>query len=132
MTKDEWKQVEDALQYFYKNVELEIDGYTITLVLQRVSVYKNAIAIFINGVFKGEWLTGECEENIRFIPKKEKSLLSSKEKESWKKLPKKTQKELKEKYDRKYATYYSHWSSFGALKRHLIANNEDIKLIKIT
>ena len=38
MTKEEWKQVEDALQYFYKNVELEIDGYTITLALQRVSV----------------------------------------------------------------------------------------------
>lgn len=132
MTQEEWKQVEKALEYFFRRVDLEIDGYKVSLALQRVGVYKNAIAIYVNGVFKGEWLSTECEETRRFIQKKERSILTKKDKEAWKKLSKKMQKELEEKYDRKYPTYYSRWTSFGALKRHLIANNEDIKLVKIS
>ena len=53
MTQEEWKQVEKALEYFFKRVELEVDGYEVSLTLQRVGVYKNAIAIYVNGVFKG-------------------------------------------------------------------------------
>lgn len=60
MTQEEWKQVEKALEYFFKRVELEVDGYEVSLTLQRVGVYKNAIAIYVNGVFKGEWITTEC------------------------------------------------------------------------
>ena len=41
-------------------------------------------------------------------------------------------RELAEKYDRKYSVYSTHWSSFRALKRHLIANNESIKFVKIS
>jgi hypothetical protein len=33
--------------------------------------------------------------------------------------------------DRKYTTYQPAWSSFGALKRHLIANNKSIELVSI-
>lgn len=132
MTQEEWKQVEKALEYFFKRVELEVDGYEVSLTLQRVGVYKNAIAIYVNGVFKGEWITKECEETRRFIQKREKSILTKKDKEARKKLSKKAQKELAEKYDRKYSVYSTHWSSFRALKRHLIANNESIKFVKIS
>lgn len=124
MTQEEWKRVEKALEYFFKRVELEVDGYEVSLTLQRVGVYKNAIAIYVNGVFKGEWITTECEETRRFIQKREKSILTKKDK--------KAQKELAEKYDRKYSVYSTHWSSFRALKRHLIANNESIKFVKIS
>lgn len=132
MTQEEWKQVEKALEYFFKRVELQVDGYEVSLTLQRVGVYKNAIAIYVNGVFKGEWITTECEETRRFIQKREKSILTKKDKEARKKLSKKAQKELAEKYDRKYSVYSTHWSSFRALKRHLIANNESIKFVKIS
>ncbi len=131
MTKSEWDKVKKALESLWGVVELKIDGYQISLSLVRVSTYKLAIAIYVNGVFKGEWLMKECDERQRFLPKKERSLLTAKDKASWKKLPKKTQKELEEKYNRKYECYASHWTSFGALKKHLIANNTSIELISI-
>ena len=43
MTKEEWKQAEEALTHFFHPVELKVDGYDITLILERVSVYQNKI-----------------------------------------------------------------------------------------
>ncbi|UQT48558.1 hypothetical protein M5E87_29195 [Flavonifractor plautii] len=40
MTKEEWKQAEEALTHFFHPVELKVDGYDITLILERVSVYQ--------------------------------------------------------------------------------------------
>lgn len=106
-------------------VKLEIDGYEVTLVLMRIGTYKNAIGIFVNGVFEGKWLVEDCEERKRFIQKRERSLYKQSE---VKKLPKKMQREMLSK---KYEYYRSHWSSFGTLKKHLTENNESIELISI-
>lgn len=38
MTKEEWKQAEEALTHFFHPVELKVDGYDITLILERVGV----------------------------------------------------------------------------------------------
>ncbi len=129
MTKEDWAKAQEALNSMYQIVRLNADGYEVALQLVRVSAYRNAIAIYIGNVFKGEWIMGDCEERRRFVQKKERSLLSPKEKAKFKKLPKKIQKELD--IDRKYEFYQTHWSSFGALKKHLIANNKDIALVSI-
>lgn len=132
MSKDEWKQAEEALQHFFSSVQIQADGYNLTLRLERVGVYKNMIMVYINGEVKGEWLVKDCEERRRFFHKKTQSLLSSKQMADLKKLPKKQQKELAERYNGlKYDSYSPQWPSFGSLKRHLIANNTDIKLVKI-
>lgn len=131
MTKNDWDQVKTSLERFWGSAELKIDGYQISLSLVRVSTYKLAIAIYVNGVFKGEWLMKECEERRRFFPKKERSLLTAKDKASWKKFSKKTRQELETKYDKKYEFYASHWTSFGSLKKHLIDNNTSIELVSI-
>lgn len=131
MLKDEWSRAQEALKSLFSFVKLKIDGYEVTLSLVRVDTYKNAIAVYVNGVFKGEWLMKDCEERRRFLQRKERSLLSQKQKSSWSKLPKKLQRELNEKYDRKYEYYSSHWTSFNALKKHFISNNKNIELISI-
>lgn len=131
MSKDEWSRVQEALKSLFSIVKLKIDNYEVALSLVRVDTYKNAIAVYVNGVFKGEWLVKDCEERRRFLQRKERSLLSPKEKSSWKKLSKKMQKELSEKYDKKYEFYSSHWTSFNALKKHLISNNASIELVSI-
>ena len=132
MTKEEWEQAGKTLADFYSIVYLKADGYEVALTLKRVSTYKNAIMIYVGGVFKGKWLTEDCEERRRFCRRSERSLLSAKEKANFKKLSKKMQKEQMERYHNfTYNVYSSGWTSFGALKRHLIANNESIDLVKI-
>ena len=49
MTKEEWKQAEEALTHFFHPVELKVDGYDITLILERVGVYQNKIMVYIGG-----------------------------------------------------------------------------------
>jgi len=126
MQKEEWEQVKEALGSMYKKVQLEIDGYNITLQLQRISTYKNAIVIYVNGEIKIEWLSKDKENEIRkrFIRVSERSLIKAKDKKN---MPKRLLKE----YDMTYKTYLPYWVSFGGLKRHLIKNNERIELIGI-
>lgn len=133
MTKEEWEQVRKALDNFYSIVYLKADGYEVALTLKRVSTYKNAIMIYVGGVFKGEWLTKDCEERRRFCWRRERSLLDRKQQANFKKLSKKDQKELLARYHKlSYEWYEPCWASFGALKKHLIAHNENIELVKIS
>lgn len=132
MTKEEWKRTEDALKSFFSPVCLKVDGYNVTLILERVGIYKNMIMVYIDGKWQGKWLTEDCEERCRFCQKKTRSLLTAKEKMAIRKLSKKAQKELaNEHHNFQYESYSPQWTSFGALKKHLISNNEKIKLIKI-
>lgn len=128
MTNTEWKEVEERLKSPFNVVRLKCDEYELSLVLSRISTYKMAICFYVNGVLKGEWLTHDCEERRRFFDKSQKSILTAKGKAEFKKLSKKDQKELSEKFF--YDTYKACWTSFKRLKKHLIENNENIELIK--
>lgn len=131
MTKEEWVQVEKALQSLYSIVELKIDGYKVALRLERLDTYKNAITVYINGEFKGKWLMEECEERRRFLRKREKSLITQKQKKDLNKLSKKFRKEHEEWFNRSYVYYEPWWTSFNSLRKHLIKENESIELVKI-
>lgn len=131
MTKEEWSKVEKALQSLYTQVVLNIDGYKINLHLERMNTFKNVITVYVNGEFKGKWLLEECEERRRFFRKREKSLISAKDRKALNKLPKKERKEFEEDYGGKYSWYEPWWTSFSSLKRHLIKENESIELVEI-
>lgn len=129
MTKEEWKEVEERLKRLMDIVELQCDGYKVSLVLKRESQFKNSIMVYVNGVFKGEWMEKDCEESRRFLRKVTKSLMSQKQRKEYKKFPKRLQKQLKWD-ERKYSYYVPTWTSFNSLKRHLIKENSSIELIK--
>jgi hypothetical protein len=129
VTKDEWKKVKDDLDFFYKTVYLRVDGYEVALILVRVSQYKNAIDIYINGYFRGEWLTKDCEERRRFVPYRMCYLYDKKFRDSMKSKRKMAiAKSMNLDPFIQYKAYRSHWHSFAALKKHLIANNKQIEL----
>lgn len=131
MTKEEWSQVEEALKSIFSMAQLKVDGYKITLRLERLDTYRNRIMVYINEQFKGKWLIEDCEERRRFFRKREKSLITAKQKKDLNKLPKKFKKEHEEWFNRSYIYYEPYWSSFNSLKKHLIKENESIELIKI-
>ncbi|HBB28158.1 MAG TPA: hypothetical protein DC000_02725 [Clostridiales bacterium] len=131
MIKEEWDKVEKAVEGMFSIVKLKIDEYEVAIGLRRCGTYKNVIAIYVNGVFEGKWLFEDCEERRRFCRKREKSILSAKQKKYLSKLPKKRQKELLQDNKTTYTYYEPYWVSFNSLKKHLIKNNNSIELLEI-
>lgn len=116
---------------FYSPVELRCDGYEVALVLTRISQFKNVIKVYVNGVIKGEWLINDCEERRRFFRPVKRSVFTQKQKAAMKKVSKR----LRQKVglpdpDASFTHYAPYWTSFRALKRHLIKHNSDIELIR--
>ncbi|MDP4092580.1 MAG: hypothetical protein Q8920_04395 [Bacillota bacterium] len=127
MTNEDWKEVDKKLHSFYNTVKLKCDGYEVSLVLERLNQFKNAIVVYINGAIKGEWLYCECEESRRFFRKVTRSVLSPKEKKAISKISKKLQKELG--LNNEYSFYCTYWTSFSSLKKQLIKQNSSIEHI---
>lgn len=123
MNKADWDYVKEQLQSFWHPVELLIDGYKVSLKLERMDTYNNAIVMYINGWMKGEWSMSDCEERRRFFRPVTRYFYSKKQR---KKLPKKYFPSAHKPY-----TYYMPtWKSFNRMKAHFIKHNESIELLK--
>lgn len=135
MTKAEWTEVEKDLKVQFTPVKLKCDGYDVELRLVQINQFKLAIVAYINGEMRGSWFCGDnkteqSEEAHRFYPTRYHSCYSSEEKKRYRQFKKGTLREWKINPDAKYAYKAPFWTSFPALKRHLIANNKSIELIK--
>lgn len=116
---------------FYSSVELRCDGYEVALVLVRISQFKNVIKVYVNGVIKGEWLVNDCEERRRFFRPVKRSVFTQKQKAAMKKVSKRLrQKAGLPDPDASFTYCVPYWTSFRALKRHLIKHNSNIELIR--
>lgn len=128
MTKEDWKEVEQKWSSPYSSIEFECDGYKVTL---QATIYKLKLVhlVYVNGWMKGEWMNEKSEEGRRFLPVKEVFLHSSKDRAAAKKhLSKSAYKRFN--YDAKFKMISTHWVSLSSFKKHLTANNKEIKLIK--
>ena len=59
MTKEDWKKAKEQLErpWPYGRVDLEADGYDVTLEMQSVNdMFHKGILVYVNGHFKGSWL----------------------------------------------------------------------------
>lgn len=127
MTNDDWKKVDNALKsVFSPGAKLLIDGYEVTLILCQKSQFQNAIAVYINGGFKGKWLVEDCEERRRFFCCKKRTLVKEKDFKACGIRSKKGKKEIADRYA--YNEYFSYWTNFSKMKKHFIDNNNSIEL----
>ncbi|MGC5328932.1 hypothetical protein [Brevibacillus sp. SYSU BS000544] len=127
ITPEDWKDIEQRMQGFFDRVKLVCDGYELTLALKRIGQFKNAIAVYVNGKIEGRWFVEDCEERRRFLCPRTKSFYSRKDMADFKKISKRIFKEMQAK--NKYVYYDPYWTSFRALKSHLIKNNKVIELV---
>ncbi|MBG9567457.1 hypothetical protein [Brevibacillus agri] len=127
VSAQDWKDIEQRLKGFYDSVKLICDGYELTLVLQRIGQFRNAIAVYIDGKIDGKWMIEDCEQRRRFYCPKSKSFYSKKDMADFKKISKRIFKEMQAK--NKYVYYEPYWTSFRSLKNHLIKNNKSIELV---
>lgn len=128
LTREQWTQIDDALKSPYGRVVLLIDGYYLTLEVRSIKVRKYVIAIFVNGWMRGGWILNDCEERRRFLrpyevfvfpAKKRAELLKTIGKHSF----------AKHGFGKSFISYAGYWTSFAALRRHLIANNNSIEVL---
>jgi hypothetical protein len=131
LTKDQWESIENSLSMPWGVVKLDVDGYKVNLHVKQVTPLKFEICPYVNGEFKGSWLSGNCEESKRFMRPVQLAVFKPAEKRNLLKgVSKKTAKEYFGDLDRKFTVYQWGWASFGALRRHLILNNTVIELQK--
>ena len=132
ITPQDWESIKGKLSRLLEPVELQCDEYKVTLVLSPISTYRNAILPYVNGTIRGEWVFNDCEERRRFFHASTRSLLTPKERSARNKMSKKHLKELQSQgfdIDPKFTLYEPYWTSFEALRRHLIRNNRTIGII---
>lgn len=133
MTADEWKKAEQMLRPPYGHAKFLIDGYNVIVEMRLTSSTKFSFVVFVDGVFKCEWLTEDCDIRRRFCYKGRQTLLTSKKKDEFiKKFGKREYNRfIKENPELCYVTFYSpYFGSFRTLKQHFIKNNTSITLVE--
>ena len=128
MTKEEWAKAEEALKHLWNPVVLVCDGYRLRLELTRVTAMSLGITFYVDGWMQGSWILEDCEERRRFFRPRALRVHSAKYRRAFKKLSAETRKHLGFDPEATFAAYSFHWTSFSALKRHLIKHNQSIQL----
>jgi hypothetical protein len=128
ITPADWVRMKANLSGLFGSEDLLCDGYKLTISRQQ-SKNRLHLVIFINGEWKGSWITTDCEERRRFFCPSTKRLYSQKKiDEILKGLGQRQKKKFiaEHKMDRAYTSYSPYWNSFDSLRRHLVKNNKEI------
>ena len=119
MKKEDWEKAKSRLRAPLGQVDLLCDGYSVTLVNECISMFRNGIAVYVNDEIRGSWFVQDCEERRRFIPQKETSLMTRKQIAAYNKMPKKDRGPLKKFREETFTAYQTHWTNWQALVKHL-------------
>lgn len=129
MTKEEWEYAEKRLYNTYSRLQLKVDDYDVSIVVEPLKPLKNVLVVYVNGEWKGKWLSEDCEERRRFYQKHTGNILSRKEQ---KRLARE-KKAVRETVGKTTYDWYSpYWTSFRSLKSHLLKNNKSIEFVKLS
>lgn len=136
-TKAQWAEVETQLSHSYGSVELLCDGYKVHAEIKSIAPLKQGIVVYVNGVFKGEWMKGDAEEAKKFHREMKRYLYSAKAREAAAKSAKRRHlgAVLKRFFTGAATRSISHWSPWWtnpkAFTRHLRKTCADIQIVKI-
>lgn len=137
VTKEQWAEIERQLSGPYGRVELKADGYDLVLRVEGYTVLRQCVAVYVNGVLKGEWFKGEAPEARKFCCEKRSWVWSAKMREEAKQKLKSRRLDpiLREHYTRvaeRFSTVWMPaWLNPKSLTRHLRKSCTDISVVKI-
>ncbi|ACL72738.1 conserved hypothetical protein [Thioalkalivibrio sulfidiphilus HL-EbGr7] len=126
-TAAQWQEIEERVMTLFSSVHLDCDGYLVRLMLQRVGKLRLGITVYVDGKFDLKWLgwVGDelSEEGRRFYQERTRSVYRGKRKKLARRaLGKKAAEET-------VSHRHPYWESPQSLRRHLVANNEVIRLL---
>lgn len=129
-TKAQWEYARGALSHSFGRLAMRVDQFKVDFEVRMVKHLKYEIMPFVDGHHRGAWMLNDCKERRRFLRPVKLSLYTPAERA---KLQKAFGKRGVQKYfprlNEKRTVYYPTWSSFEALRRHLVANNRDIEIL---
>ncbi|MCP4695874.1 MAG: hypothetical protein GY862_03340 [Gammaproteobacteria bacterium] len=135
MTESEWHEAATQLKKLRSlPVNLDVDGYRISLQLEQFETYRNVIMVYINGRYEtkhtmkknGKW----TEEGRRFFQLSVRRAYPRKIKEkAIKSLGLRVVNREFPEIDDVWEIRYPYWRSFRSLKRHFIKENKQIRLL---
>ena len=130
MNDQEWQCVEEVLSRTYpSSVELDCDGYRVTLDMRLIDPFRRAVMVFVGGSHRVRWILDDCEERRRFLCPRRSRLWKKRERESYLKIGKKTLQKLGIDPNAFFTTYSPWWTSFKKMRTHFEANNRHVHLI---
>ncbi len=136
-TKAQWDEIEKQLSGYFGRVELRCDGYKVVAAIEPIDKLKQGIVVYVNGVWKGEWMRGEAEEAKKFHREMKRFLYpASKREEAKKKLRSRhLHATLRDWYagvaERSVFTWAPYWTSARAFTRHLRKTCTDIEVVSL-
>lgn len=136
LTKEQWKEIEEQLSSSYGRVELRCDGYEITADMQKLKNLRYCIAVYVDGVIKGEWMKGEHVIPLKFHREKKIFLYPEKMRsDAEKKLAnRRLDKVLRGFYEerlRHISFWDPYWTSPSAFCRHIRKTCQSIEIVKV-
>lgn len=132
LTKEQIETIERELSCAWGSVELLCDDYRVKIDVQRVRTRTYALALYVNGWFKGEWLCNECEERRRFIRPKTISLYSPRQRaQIVKAFGKRAAAKHFPDLDAKRTIWSPYWTSVRSMLRHFCANNQRVEVVAV-
>jgi hypothetical protein len=132
MTPEQWKALEAQVSRPYGYAKLMVDGYQVTLQVERTSqtAIRYSIMLYINGKIEFEQARTDCEERRRFWRKTVRRIYTAHNlKEMTKGMAKRDADRFVKKYglDKTIDLYVPYFSTFASLKSQLLKNNQSIE-----
>jgi hypothetical protein len=133
MTQEDWDALKAQMETPYGVMKLQCDQFELTLVQEVSSKSRSwSTAVYVDGFIKGEWISAQdgqpkCEEARRFLRKVSRALYSKKDIDTRRRILGK--REATKLAEVKYVCFLPNWKSFSSLKKHLIANNDSIRVL---
>lgn len=112
MTREDWKKAEEKCSELFGRCVLSVDGRRVEIVRSLFTNNSIALMVYIDGVFKGTWMTSDCAEKA-YMNESIRCLLKKQELDKITKNKKERERLLKQA---EYKTYSPQFGSFRTLK----------------
>lgn len=130
LTKEQKVKLIEKLGLPWGRVELMCDGYRINLVVEWVSALKYRVITYVNGKWKGVWVSGiEDHPEQKFLNRKETPLAKPSDRARFEKAFGKRAAARDPRFSKKVVTYDPSWASGKQAINHLCRVCESIEII---
>lgn len=132
LTKEQITAIEFELASPFGRVELACDAYKVNVSVEMQSVRKYVLMVYVNGVFKGAWTKGNCEEATRFLRPVTIELFKPKQKaQIMKDMGKRHGSKFLAEYNKTSTIYEPIWQSVRSMLRHFCKHSESVSVTSI-
>lgn len=133
ITKEQWDEIEVMLSGSIGRVELLIDGFKVTLQIERIKNLKYTIMTYVDEKFCGVWMAEDSVIGIRFYRPVSRFLHKAKFRAEMIKIygGKRCPKAKLEEFNKKHTLLDPTWNNVKSMRRHFEKNNKDLSVVKI-